>query len=132
MVCVFKQLFSVFKQHFTHFYTFFHPHIFSISTNIFKQQFLVFKHVYQTSPKSFRGVLWDQGQTQVGAKGAWAPLGPIYLFIIIIYFIFVVGPPSKTLGPFFSINQASLTQIITNQPKNLTKTIKTFTMVIVV
>ena len=28
LVCVFKQLFSVFKQHFTHFNTFFHPHVF--------------------------------------------------------------------------------------------------------
>ena len=28
LVCVFKQLFSVFKQHFTHFNAFFHPHIF--------------------------------------------------------------------------------------------------------
>ena len=29
LVCVFKQLFSVFKQHFTHFNTLFHPHVFS-------------------------------------------------------------------------------------------------------
>ena len=29
LVCVFKQPFSVFKQHFTHFNTFFHPHVFS-------------------------------------------------------------------------------------------------------
>ena len=28
LVCIFKQLFLVFKQHFTHFNTFFHPHIF--------------------------------------------------------------------------------------------------------
>lgn len=28
LVCVFKQLFSVFKQHFMHFNTFFHPHVF--------------------------------------------------------------------------------------------------------
>ena len=28
LVCVFKQLFSVFKQHFTHFNTLFHPHVF--------------------------------------------------------------------------------------------------------
>ena len=27
MVCVFKQPFSVFKQHFTHFNTLFHPHV---------------------------------------------------------------------------------------------------------
>ena len=29
LVCVFKQLFSVFKQHFTHFNVLFHPHVFS-------------------------------------------------------------------------------------------------------
>ena len=28
LVCVFKQLFSVFKQYFTYFYTLFHPHVF--------------------------------------------------------------------------------------------------------
>ena len=28
LVCVFKQSFSVFKQHFTHFNTLFHPHVF--------------------------------------------------------------------------------------------------------
>ena len=28
LVCVFKQPFLVFKQHFTHFNTFFHPHVF--------------------------------------------------------------------------------------------------------
>ena len=28
LVCVFKQLFSIFKQHFTHFNTLFHPHVF--------------------------------------------------------------------------------------------------------
>ena len=33
LVCVLKQQFSVFKQHFTHFNIFFHPRIF---TNIFK------------------------------------------------------------------------------------------------
>ena len=27
LVCVFKQSFSVFKQHFTHFNTLFHPHV---------------------------------------------------------------------------------------------------------
>ena len=28
LVCVFKQPFSIFKQHFTHFHTFFHRHVF--------------------------------------------------------------------------------------------------------
>ena len=28
LVCDFKQLFSIFKQHFTHFNTLFHPHVF--------------------------------------------------------------------------------------------------------
>ena len=29
LVCVFKQPFSVFKQHYTYFHTFFHPRVFS-------------------------------------------------------------------------------------------------------
>ena len=49
-----------------------------------------------------------------------------------MYFIYVIGPSSKTLGAFFSlINLISLTQLATIQLKNLTKTIKTFTIVIV-
>ena len=44
----------------------------------------------------------DQEWTQVGARA----LGPIFFYIVIIYFIFVVGPPSKTLGPLFP-NQPS-------------------------
>ena len=28
LICVFKQPFSVFKQHFMHFHTFFHSHVF--------------------------------------------------------------------------------------------------------
>ena len=38
LVCIFKQQFSVFKQHFTHFNTFFHPHVFPqiFSNNIFQ------------------------------------------------------------------------------------------------
>ena len=56
----------------------------------------------------------------------------IYIYIVIMYFIYVIGPSSKTLGAFFSlINLISLTQLATIQLKNLTKTIKTFTIVIV-
>ena len=29
LICIFKQLFSVFKQHFTYFHTFFHLYVFS-------------------------------------------------------------------------------------------------------
>ena len=45
LVCIFKQPLSVFKQYFMR--TFLSTHIF---TNIFKQQFLIFKHMYQTYP----------------------------------------------------------------------------------
>ena len=56
----------------------------------------------------------------------------IYIYIVIMYFIYVIGPSSKTLGVFFSlISLISLTQLATIQLKNLTKTIKTFTIVIV-
>ena len=37
-----------------------------------------------------------QGRAQVGAR---APPGSPFFFLVIIYFIFVVGPPSKTLDP---------------------------------
>ena len=46
LVCVFKKLFSVFKQYFMHFNILFHPHI---STNIFKQQFSIFTRTNQTA-----------------------------------------------------------------------------------
>ena len=56
----------------------------------------------------------------------------IYIYIVIMYIIYVIGPSSKTLGDFFSlISLISLTQLATIQLKNLTKTIKTFTIVIV-
>ena len=66
--------------------------------------------------------------TQVGVKGPGP--GPNFFFFSFIYFIFVVGP-FKTLSPIFSISLASFTQITTIQSKNLTKTIKTFTMLII-
>ena len=71
----------------------------------------------------------------------WAPRGlapppppPVQnLFIlVIIYLIFVVGPLFHNLrSPTSSISLTSLIQITTIQPKNLTKTIKILTMVIV-
>ena len=52
LVCVFKQPFSVFKQHFTHFNALFHPHVFSqiFSNNNF--QFL--NTCTKRKPKNFR------------------------------------------------------------------------------
>ena len=47
-----------------------------------------------------------------------------FFFFVILYFIFV-------FRPFSPISLVSLTQIATLQPKNLTKTIKIFTMMIV-
>ena len=58
-------------------------------------------------------------------KGSRAPPGPNIFFLVILYFIFVVGPP------FSPISLVILNQIATIQPKKLTKTIKIFTMVIV-
>jgi len=55
--------------------------------------------------------------------GPGPPQGPIF-FLVILYFIFIVE------SPFSSISLAILTQIATIQPKNLTKKIKIFTMVI--
>ena len=69
-----------------------------------------------------------------GPKGAWAPPGPIFFFFFkLLYYVFyfVVDPPYKTLGTFLSISLANLAKIATIEPKNLTKTIKIFTMVIV-
>ena len=56
LVCVFKQLFLVFKQHYTYIL-----HIFSpiyIFINIFKQQFLIFKHIYGLRFKSWLWIIW--------------------------------------------------------------------------
>ena len=48
LVCVFKQLFSVFKQHFTHFNSLFHSHVFSqmFSNNNFQFLNTYTKRVY--------------------------------------------------------------------------------------
>ena len=55
----------------------------------------------------------------------------LFIFLVIKYFIFIVGSSFQNLRPPFSlISLASLNQIATIQSKNLTKTIKTFTMVI--
>ena len=56
----------------------------------------------------------------------------IYIYIQFLYISFLqIGPFPKPQAPFSSISLTGLTQIATIQPKNLIKTIKTFTMVIV-
>ena len=42
---------------------------------------------------------YNQERTQVGAQGGLSPPGSIF-FLVIIYFIFVVGPPFQNLRPF--------------------------------
>ena len=74
--------------------------------------------------------------TSVRNKPWWRPKRPgppkSIFYIVIIYFIFIVGPHFQNLWPpFFPIILTSLTQIEIIQPKILTKIIKTFTMVIV-
>ena len=50
------------------------------------------------------------------------PPGPIFFFLVIKYFIFIVGPPFQNLRPpFSSISLATLNQIATIQSKSLTK-----------
>ena len=67
-----------------------------------------------------------------GPKGP-SPAGSKFFFFLELLYIFhfCSWAPSKTLAPFTPISLASLTQIATIKPKNLTKTIKTFTMMIV-
>ena len=83
-------------------------------------------------------VLYEyQGRTQVGGQEARVPLGPNFFFflvcLVIICLIFVVEPGSlpKPQITFSSISLTNLIQIATFKSKNLTKSIKTFTMVIV-
>ena len=64
--------------------------------------------------------------------GGLGPPSSILFIFYVLYISFLGGPPFKTLGPPSPpIRLASLTQLATIQPKNLTKTIKTFAMVIV-
>ena len=64
LVCVFKQPFSVFKQHFTHFNTFFHQHLFPqiFLNNNFQflnthtKRALTYRKMCRTAPKY--GFLW--------------------------------------------------------------------------
>ena len=91
--------------------------------------FVLFCHtqIYSFHSKSNPFCSRSQGQTQVEAQGGPGPLGSKKKKknLVIIFFIFVVR------SPFSTINLISLTQIATTQPKNLTKTIKIITMVIV-
>ena len=70
----------------------------------------------------------------MGAQGSpshWV-LFLFLFFIVIRHFIFLAGLSLQIFRPpFSSIIIASITQIATIQLKNLTKTIKTFTMVII-
>ena len=45
----FKHMFSVFKQHYMHFHTLFHPHVFSHM--FLNNKTYIFKCMYQTPPK---------------------------------------------------------------------------------
>ena len=90
------------------------------STNIY---IYIYIYIYRDKPR------W-------GPMGVQAPLGPLIIIIIYIYsyniFYLCNWAPFQNLRPSFSsINLTSLTQLATIQPKNLTKTIKTFTIVIV-
>ena len=58
-------------------------------------------------------------------------LGPKFSFFVIKFFIFVVSSFQNIRPHFFTTSLTSLTQIAIIQPKNLTKTIQIFTMVIV-
>ena len=83
-------------------------------------------------------VLYEyQGWTQVGGpRGPGPPRSKFFFFLVclvIICLIFVVesGSLPKPQIPFPSISLTNLIQITTIKSKNLTKSIKTFTMVIV-
>ena len=68
-----------------------------------------------------------------GPRGLGLPGSFFFFFRFqLLYISFLqLGLPYKTLDPFSSISLASLIQIATIQPNNLTKTMKIFTMVIV-
>ena len=71
----------------------------------------------------------SQGRTQVGPKGAASGVQYIFLYSYYIFY-FCSWTPFQNLRPLFSsISLTSLTQIATIQSKNLTKIIKTFTMI---
>ena len=70
-------------------------------------------------------------QPRWGPRGPGPTLGPIFSFFVIIFFIFVVSSFQNIRPHFFTTSLTSLTQIAIIQPKNLTKTIQIFTMVIV-
>ena len=66
--------------------------------------------------------------------GPGPPFGTIFFYficIVIIYFFYVIGTFKNLRRSFFSIRLTSLTKLATIQSKNLTKTIKRFTIVIV-
>ena len=66
LVHVFKYMFSVFKQHYTHFHTLFHLHVFPKSTNN------VTRATLPNSPKVFQNMVVhlkiETGPSQKGVK----------------------------------------------------------------
>ena len=77
-----------------------------------------------------------------GPRWGLGPPGPVlllslllyitlYIYIVIIYFFYVIGTFKNLRRSFFSIRLTSVTKLATIQSKNLTKTIKPFTIMIV-
>ena len=76
---------------------------------------------------------WDKDGPGGGLEGA-RPRGSKYfvnIYIVIIYFIYVMGPFQNLRYSFSLISLTNLTKLATIQPKKLTKIIKTFIIVIV-
>ena len=66
----FKQLFSVFKQHFTHFNALFHPHIFS---QVFLNNNFQFLNIYIKQTHNLLNLTVTQ--ERVSYDTTWNPLG---------------------------------------------------------
>ena len=146
LVCVFKQLFSVFKQHFTHFNAFFHPHIFPqmFSNNNFQflntctKRALDIQSFLRTPrlPQSKFGKT-SKCESEVGTKSATRQICRCHDDISPMH---LVGPPSPTgtpgtaywtrienldfwklFGPFLGIFPLFSTHFSTKNTKNISK-----------
>ena len=89
LVWQFKQYFSIFKQHYTYFHTFFYPHIFSKNTN------KVLEQHYQTAPQILRACLIEW------FKPTFSIFNQLYTHFHIYFHTNVFKKPQTTLFKFF-------------------------------
>ena len=87
MFCVFKQTFSVFKQHFIHFQTLFHPHVFP---QMFSNNNFQFLNTYTKWTPTHKDKNNKLERSNLGGGGDWNQALEVFgwVFLILVNFLF--------------------------------------------